>query len=1053
MPLSQGFSVAAQNQLPSVSIGSIDGTIIADQNATLTATSSDPDGDELSYNWIVKSHNAETDPTYSFGNSASEDTTFTTDAEGVYTLELTVNDGKGGEASDQISVTFVAANIAPTAGIQLYVGGDALDGSVVEGTIVNVDGATSVAPEDDQSIANYSWTIQGADSSPGNVSSFNINTADLGGSTITVKLIVTDSEGAVSPQVSTGFTIAAQNQLPSVSIDSIDGTITVDQNATLTATSSDPDGDELSYDWIVKSHNAETDPTYSFGNTASEDTTFTTDVDGIYILELTVNDGKGGEAADQTSVTFIAANIAPTAGIQLYVDGVALDGAVVEGTIVNVDGATSVAPEDNQSITNYSWTVQGVDSSPGNVSSFNINTADLGGTSVTVKLIVTDSEGAVSPQVSTGFTIAAANQKPVAALYASSGEAHSSPISTSLSTDIIFLNGEGSSDPDNDSIVTYSFSVLVDGSYNTLLESGSNVVSIGTPSGGEHTYRLIVNDGSLDSDPVYTTLTVNNRPVAAATGDSSGTVGQSVSLDGSGSSDADSGDTLTYKWSFSSKPGGTALDHTDIPNNVTTSFTPDVDGDYTVKLVVNDGKEDSLQDTVDITVAAENQQPLIAVTLNDGNVYEVGENIVVHAEASDTDGMLASYSWYLPDDVDGYPVGSSPQLSDSSGTFSGDTQVETFQTTFTTDQAGTYKVRGMVWDDGDPVLSKNQSVVFTMVAAENQQPVLAVTLDDGNTYETGENIVVHAEASDTDGTLVSYNWYLPSDVEGYPVGSNPQLTDSGGSFSGSNSAETFQTTFTTDTAGIYQVRGRVEDDGGLVKNNSVVFEVSEAVIDLYPSAIVTNKYADATTLQQGGIDDPEAWVPNSFAAFGNTYELDINSDGSQPDIPNLGINFGYDGTPGWTPNPGEFYSEINIWNLIEGYGPASDTYVFLYAGKSTDAEDTSGASDDSDFDSDLTYEWTIIDAPVSSGYHHNSIFNIPNPPAPASPDFGGPKIWYNGASFAGAPPVLKLRPDVPGSYKVMLRVTDSAGNKSTFTVWFVASLPEQPAYIINPPGE
>lgn len=71
-----------------------------------------------------------------------------------------------------------------------------------------------------------------------------------------------------------------------------------------------------------------------------------------------------------------------------------------------------------------------------------------------------------------------------------------------------------------------------------------------------------------------------------------------VVLDGGASHDAD-GDPLTFRWSMVSRPGGSAAALSGGASSPT--FTPDVAGDYSVGLVVNDGKVDSATATVAVT--------------------------------------------------------------------------------------------------------------------------------------------------------------------------------------------------------------------------------------------------------------------------------------------------------------------------------------------------------------------------------------------------------------------------------------------------------------------
>ena len=115
----------------------------------------------------------------------------------------------------------------------------------------------------------------------------------------------------------------------------------------------------------------------------------------------------------------------------------------------------------------------------------------------------------------------------------------------------------------------------------------------------------------------------NTAPVADAGVDQGVTTGALVTLDGTGSSDGD-GDEITYSWTILSNSDCTAFE---IPkacctgdgegacapdgNSATLSdkifhsptFTPDLVGEYIIELVVNDGFENSVADSVTVTAS------------------------------------------------------------------------------------------------------------------------------------------------------------------------------------------------------------------------------------------------------------------------------------------------------------------------------------------------------------------------------------------------------------------------------------------------------------------
>ena len=125
-------------------------------------------------------------------------------------------------------------------------------------------------------------------------------------------------------------------------------------------------------------------------------------------------------------------------------------------------------------------------------------------------------------------------------------------------------------------------------------------------------------------------------PVAAAGSDQTiTTANTSVELDGSASSDAN-GDSLTYKWSFTSMPEGSATTLSE-PAGSSPEFTPDINGNYTLELVVNDGTDDSAPDSVTIVLDIPNAKPTANAGL-DQNV-ETGSLVTLDGgESTDMDG-------------------------------------------------------------------------------------------------------------------------------------------------------------------------------------------------------------------------------------------------------------------------------------------------------------------------------------------------------------------------------------------------------------------------------
>ena len=96
--------------------------------------------------------------------------------------------------------------------------------------------------------------------------------------------------------------------------------------------------------------------------------------------------------------------------------------------------------------------------------------------------------------------------------------------------------------------------------------------------------------------------TLNSKPVADAGPDQNVSAGDTVTLDGSGSSDVDL-DSLTYSWSITSKPTGSSAALFG-QRQRSAPLSPQISEQYVIQLILNDGQQDSDPDTLTVTVAA-----------------------------------------------------------------------------------------------------------------------------------------------------------------------------------------------------------------------------------------------------------------------------------------------------------------------------------------------------------------------------------------------------------------------------------------------------------------
>lgn len=567
-PPARQFTVTGFTNLqPVASAGGNQSGVPKNATVTLNGTgSTDGNGDALSYAWTVTAPGGGSVALAGAGATR----TFTATQVGVYSASLTVFDGIVNSAASTATVT--VTNTAPTAV------GSATPATPAAPALVSLSSAGSSDPNGDT--LTYAWvlTLRPAGSTAALSSTTTANptfTADKSG-TYNVTLQVNDGS-ALSNTVTLALTL---NNTSPVANAGPAQTVTAPATVTLAGSGTDANSDTLSYGWAFTSRPALS--AAALTNATSPNATFNADKSGSYVLALTASDGQGG--SDTKSVTITANNTPPVANA-----GGARTASV--GSALTLSGSGTDANGDTLT---YNWTMTtrpatSVAALSGATTAVPSFTPDVVG-SYTVQLTVNDGQGG-SNSASAVITVLLA---PVA---------NAGPAQTVVTGSTVALDGRAST-TSTAGALSYAWSLTSQpaGSTSALSSTTSATPTFAADVSGLFVATLRVTDSLGTSPAVSVTLTATRRPVASAGPAQTVIIGNVVTLDGTGSTDAD-GDPITYTWTLGARPAGSAASLAGATSSRPT-LVPDVAGSYGVSLVVSDGKLASV--AAGVTVTANN---------------------------------------------------------------------------------------------------------------------------------------------------------------------------------------------------------------------------------------------------------------------------------------------------------------------------------------------------------------------------------------------------------------------------------------------------------------
>ena len=222
---------------------------------------------------------------------------------------------------------------------------------------------------------------------------------------------------------------------------------------------------------------------------------------------------------------------------------------------------------------------------------------------------------------------------------------------------IAFLDGSNSYDPDGEPITfQWTFASVPAGSALTsaAIDNAQTPRPFFTPDvAGIYTLQLTVSDASGTGNPVNVNVTAVAGAVPpnadAGTTQNAG-LAQQVTLHGSGVDPNTSPLALTYAWTFSSVPNGSALQNSNIANPATATphFTPDVAGDYVLSLVVSNAHGTSAAALTTVHAFSGNIPPNATAGTNLFTLPNTAVNLTAQGSSDPDSGPVnLAYLWWL----------------------------------------------------------------------------------------------------------------------------------------------------------------------------------------------------------------------------------------------------------------------------------------------------------------------------------------------------------------------------------------------------------------------
>jgi PKD repeat protein len=261
-------------------------------------------------------------------------------------------------------------------------------------------------------------------------------------------------------------------------------------------------------------------------------------------------------------------------------------------------------------------------------------------------------------------------------------------------------------------------------------------------------------------------------PIAEAGPDQTVDEGETVTFDGSGSSD--NVGIINWAWTFEYGSDEITL------NGISPSFTFDIPGIYTIRLNTSDAAGQWHEDSMTVTVR--DITPPIT-NAGDDQTVPAGTTVTLNGSRSTDNGKIKSYSWtFIYDDEE--------------------QNLEGEVVSFTFDISGFYSIRLNVSDAAGYWHEDTVTITVRDITA----PI--VNAGDDQTVPVGTTITLNGSLSTDNGLIKSYSWTFIYDDE-------------------EQNLEGEVVSFTFDEKGVYEILLTVRDEFDNIGEGSVTITVEE----------------------------------------------------------------------------------------------------------------------------------------------------------------------------------------------------------------------------------